>query len=181
MSRSKSFMSRETTFLRAAEETDVGFLHSLRNDLALQSQLLSIPRANSMTKVRQWLSGIETDERSVFFVIHSNSGDGAIGFIQVREICTIHRRGSLGICITEDARGEGYGSNAILMVEDYCSRVFGLRKLTLHALATNDSAVRLYVKLGYEKAGIHRDHFYHDGAFHDVVIMEKLFNQSVPI
>ena len=49
----------------------------------------------------------------------------------------------------------------------------GLRKLVLEVTAANAEAIRLYQAAGYLKVGIHREHFFHDGRYEDVIVMEK--------
>lgn len=173
-------MAKAGTALRAPEAGDVRFLRALRNDVALQTQLLSLPRPNSDDRVREWIGSLARDEASLFFIIHSVAEAAPVGFIQVREMHLVHRRGVLGICLAEAVRGKGHGSAAIGMVEDYARRVFGLRKLTLQVLASNTGAVRLYEKLGYTTVGVLRGHFMNDGVFHDVTLMEKFLAPEVP-
>lgn len=160
------------TCLRAPLAEDIFFLQGLRNDMELQSQLMSLPRPNSPDKVREWLNRIANDERSVFFVIHEHGATQAIGFIQVREMDFIHGHGSLGICLEAQARGRGHGGAAVRLVQNYCKSVFGLRKLILQVLASNEGATRLYQRLGWKLVGCLERHFYHKGSYHDVCIME---------
>jgi len=173
-------MAKGGTALRAPEASDVPFLRALRNDVALQTQLLSLPRPNSDDRVREWIGSLARDEASLFFIIHAVAEAAPVGFIQVREMHMVHRRGVLGICLAEAARGQGHGSAAMEMMEDFARRVFGLRKLTLQVLASNTEAVRLYERSGYTTVGVLRGHFMNGGFFHDVALMEKFLAAEVP-
>lgn len=161
------------TSLRPSLTEDIPFLQGLRNDLELQSQLMSLPRPNSPDRVREWVARISSDERSVFFIIQKAGGREALGFIQVREIDFIHGHGSLGICLGAEARGLGHGGEAVQIVQDYCRSIFGLKKLTLQVLAANTGAIRLYQRLGWRLVGTLERHFYHDGSHHHVCLMER--------
>jgi len=41
-------------------------------------------------------------------------------------------------------------------------------------LASNIRAIALYPKVGFSEVGVHHAHHYFRGAYHDVLIMEKL-------
>ena len=72
------------TLLREPRAEDAYALQELRNDLELQTSLLSLGRPNPAEKVRGWVEAIHNDPASVFFVI-ACAGDGRfVGFIQVR-------------------------------------------------------------------------------------------------
>ena len=58
-------------------------------------------------------------------------------------------------------------------LEDYARSICNLHKICLRVLAANAPAVRLYERCGFETAGVLREHFYHQDAYHDVAIMEK--------
>lgn len=159
--------------LRAWASGDIDALGRLRNDLSLQEMLMSQPRPNSEARVQDWLTEKSNRDDGVFFVIAEKASDRVLGYIQVLNISDIHGTGDLGICISPDEQGGGYGSAAMLLLESYLSRVFGLRKLLLHVLADNEGALAFYLKLGFEEVGKLRDHFQNDGRFRDVIVMEK--------
>lgn len=162
------------TLLREPRAEDAYALQELRNDLELQTSLLSLGRPNPAEKVRGWVEAIHNDPASVFFVI-ACAGDGRfVGFIQVRAMDFVHGHGTVGLAIGQASRGSGHGGNALRMVEEYLISTFGLRKLLLNVASANEKAFRLYLKLGYREVGVLKEHFFNKGAFHDVKIMEKI-------
>lgn len=169
----ESIVSEGDTALVAPSNEDIDFLKSLRNDLDLQCQLLSLPRPNSHSRVAEWVRAMNDDDSTLFFTIRSLAKDSPVGFVQIREMHHVHRRGYLGICIAPHACGQGYGKSSIRLVEKFVTGVFNLRKLVLHVLGSNEKAISLYQSLGYTEVGVLREHFYNDGLFHDVKIFEK--------
>jgi len=159
--------------LRAPEERDLETLRDLRNDFALQGTLMARPRANGMARVRRWIEDRLADPDAVFFVIARRQDDAALGFVQVLAMDLVSGVGELGICCAEAARGQGHGGEALRLLEDYLTGIFNLRKLVLKVLAQNSGAVRFYERLGFDTVGTHRRHFFRDGAYHDVTVMEK--------
>ena len=163
------------TVLRAPQESDLGLLFALRNNVRLQMLLLAQPRANSLARVQEWVSKMAGDPQCVFFVIGSvQKKFSAIGYIQLTHLDPVHGTADLGICLAESARGKGHAAEALRLLEQYSRDVFNLRKILLRVLASNERAIALYKKVRYRKVGVLRQHFYQQGAFHDVLIMEKI-------
>ncbi len=163
--------------LRAWAQDDLDALGKLRNDLTLQEMLMSQPRPNSADRVRDWLTEKSGRDDGVFFVIAERDSNRVLGYVQVVKMNTLHGTGELGLCIGPDLQGNGYGSSAMALLEDYLQRVFGLRKLLLQVLADNEVAVNFYRKLGFDEVGRLQDHFLNNGEYRDVVIMEKFLAQ----
>lgn len=160
--------------LRAPMEGDRRFLMALRNDVALQAQLMALPRANSLQRVDEWLGRMLSDPACVFFVVAGKADDQPLGYVQVARIDQVHGVGELGICLAESGRGGGRAAETVGLLEAYVRRVFNLRKITLQVLASNQRATGFYAKSGYGLVGVLKRHFYHDQAYHDVAIYEKL-------
>lgn len=163
--------------LRQPEDSDLDLLVSMRNNLNLQAMLMSLPRASNTQRVRDWLNNHLSNPQSVFFIIAEINTNIPCGYIQVTNINFIHRNGELGICIDPSFQGKGYGKQAIYLLEKYIQEVFDLYKLMLKVLENNLTAIHLYEALGYQKIGVYKEHFYHQGYRHNTVAMEKLLRQ----
>lgn len=165
--------------LRAPEDGDWFVLHQLRNDVVTQVALMSTPRANSMERVRHWVSQVSADAGSLFYVIAGlDDGDpvrrGAVGYIQLVNMNPLHGHGELGICLSEGSRSRGYAADAIETLLRHAVQVFSLRKVTLRVRRDNIKAIALYHRTRFREVGVLQAHHYHDGSYHDVVIMERL-------
>ena len=164
--------------LRQPLEEDIPVLVSLRNNLELQTKLMSLPRANTTQKVKNWLDSNLNNPQTVFFIIAENKTNQACGYIQLINMNFIHGFGELGICISPLAQNKGYGKEAVTLLEKYVIEIFKIRKIILKVLLDNQPAIYLYEKLGYQKVGVHYQHFYNRCQFYDVLIMEKLLDSS---
>ena len=80
--------------------------------------------------------------------------------------------GIVGLAVAPGDRRRGVAS-ALLAAAEQHARVRGARKLSLRVLGTNETAMRLYERLGFRREGTLRDEFRIDGRFVDDVLMAK--------
>lgn len=160
--------------LRAPLERDLDVLTVLRNDAELQARLLAVPRPSSPERVREWLARRAQDPHEVLFVVVASTTDECLGFCQLVQMDFTHGHAQLGLVLAEGARGRGYGAEALALLERYARDTLNLRKLVLQVSGENLGALRVYAREGYRTVGTLAGHFYHAGAYHDVVVMEKL-------
>lgn len=164
-------LKHQQTQLRPFQKEDLALLYTLRNNIDLQSNLLSVPRANSMVKVEEWVQR-KNHAEGVFFII-ANALNEAIGFIQAQNIQLLHGHAELGICLSDSTQGKGHGYNAYTLLEAYLRDVFNLRKMILYVRNDNASAIAFYHKLNFQEVGVLRGHFYYQQTYYDVLLMEK--------
>lgn len=160
--------------LRAWANEDLPALQALRNDVPLQRQLMAQPKGSSLDQVRAWLTARSQTADAVFFVIADRASNQALGYVQLLDMDLFHGSGRLGICIGPQAQGHGYGGETLALLADYVRETFGLRKIVLEVLASNEGAIRLYLRHGYREVGRWQQHFRIASGYADVVIMEKL-------
>ena len=69
----------------------------------------------------------------------------------------------------------GYGIGKNLLKEFiHWADSNGIKKITLHALETNDKAIRLYQNYGFEVEGIlKKDKFLSDGNYYNTIVMGR--------
>ena len=85
-----------------------------------------------------------------------------------------YRRTEIGINIISTHQGQGYGSEAIKWALNWGFHYAGLHKIEIGAFSHNERAVRLYKRLGFVEEGRLRDHFWHEGAWSDLVMLSML-------
>jgi RimJ/RimL family protein N-acetyltransferase len=77
----------------------------------------------------------------------------------------------VGLNILAPYQGKGYGSEAIKWSLRWGFLHGNLHKIELGYFGWNTEAGRLYRKLGFVDEGRKRDHFWHDGAYYDEVML----------
>jgi len=87
---------------------------------------------------------------------------------------TLARHASVGISLTMDSAGQGYGSDALRVLVDYAFTRRNLRRVHLSVIASNERAIASYRKVGFVEEGRRREHCWVRGAYVDEVIMGLL-------
>jgi len=166
----------ERVILRPWQEADVAALLELRNDFALQSMLMTQPRPNTVERVRAWLTGKSSTPNVLFFVIEDVATGSACGYIQAVDLDTLNGTCTCGVCIRPSEHGSGIGREALTLLEAYLHGTFAIRKIVVQVLGRNARARRFFGGRGFHEVGTLRQHFLHDGALEDVVLLEKFLS-----
>jgi phosphinothricin acetyltransferase len=81
--------------------------------------------------------------------------------------------GDFSVYVARSARGTGVGS-ALLRALEERARQIGYHKLVLAAFPNNVDGMRLYQRRGFETVGTYHEQGRLDGAWVDVILMEKI-------
>ena len=79
---------------------------------------------------------------------------------------------NLGMGVAKGYRGTGVGS-ALMDYAIRWARGKGVEKIELSVFSTNETAIRLYEKFGFEREGVARQQFLIDGRYVDEVMMGR--------
>ena len=78
-----------------------------------------------------------------------------------------HKAGLWGMYIAPSARGRGIGAALIQTALNYAASAWGVRQVNLRVNTRNQSAVALYLKLGFVQFGLEHDSLLINGEYHD--------------
>ena len=81
------------------------------------------------------------------------------------------------IYVGREARGAGIGK-ALLAAVIERARELRYHKLVLAAFPQNEAGMRLYTRFGFREVGVYREQGLLDGCWMDVIIMERLLDES---
>ena len=145
------------------------------NDFAMTGNLAMLPRPMTFEQEDAWYERASSDERNPTFAIYERTTWRTIGNCGLIDVDLIHRHAEVGIAIGEaDARGQGYGTEAMRLLLDYAFTVLGLRNVMLRVYEYNDAGRRSYAKVGFKEIGRRRQSRWHNGRFWDVILMDIL-------
>ncbi|ANJ67711.1 hypothetical protein A9404_10295 [Halothiobacillus diazotrophicus] len=168
----------EKISLRCWKPDDIPLLAAIRNDIKIQSQLLSRPRGSTDEQVIHWLKKQTTQNGCILLIIALRDNDQAIGYIQVANIDSTDRRGELGITLHSTYQGKGYGSIAIKLMSEFVRKTWNFNKLMLKVRTDNEYAIKSYKKCGFISVGTFHKHTFLDGQWLDIDLMELIFSNE---
>lgn len=123
-----------------------------------------------------WMDTVVCDGDVVQYIIEYDGEP--VGSVYFRDIDRKNRNAEFGIFVGEDsAVGKGVGKEAAELFLDYGFMVLGLHRISLRVLPYNETAIRLYRKIGFQQEGVFRHLVYLDGAWQDVIFM-AVINQD---
>ncbi|MBM9520041.1 GNAT family N-acetyltransferase [Desulforhopalus vacuolatus] len=128
------------------------------------------------TKEQQfrWFGKLQNDDTKIVCAICRNIDQIHIGNVSLDMIDLRHRNARLSIFIANPAaRGQGYGSEALTLQEQYAFFKLKLHKIWCKTDAGHPEVLHFYERLGYLQEGLLREHEVKDGQFVDKVILAK--------
>ncbi len=166
-------MVAEEFILRPIEDTDVGLLHELLNDSSSQQLVGGSVMPMSKTQVLEWLQAKRNTRDTYQFGIEA--GGGLCGYAQLVGINRVDGHATLGINILSRYQGQGLGKAALQRLHEFAKHRLLLRKIVLYVRSDNDSAINVYLKLGYQQVGTLAQHVKTVAGYVDLQIMEIMF------
>jgi len=157
-------------------EEDIEKLMQLRNDIKLQSQLLSRVKGSNVERTRQWLQQRSLGPGNILLIIADNNNNVPLGYIQFIDIDPIDQVAKLGICLSPEAQGKGIGPEVLLLAFNYLHNFSDVRKIILEVREDNERAIKCYERIGFKRCGKYLQHKYIEGKWHDLIIMELFLN-----
>ncbi len=169
----------EKVLLRAIERADVEALARMGLDpvtFRLMDDTPYVPTtvADALKRFDAGSSYRPDDEKVPFAI----DVDGvAVGDISLWGINTYNRRAHLGLGLLPEARGKGYGTDAIRVLLRYAFEDRGLNRVQLEALTSNAAGLAAYRKAGFVEEGVTRQDSWVGGRFVDQVVMSVLADE----
>jgi len=170
-------LAGEQIQLRALEDADLPDLVRWwrEPEWAIFQQLTVRPRTvgDVAEQFRRW-SANKGDAGDVGFCVTDRESGRLVGHATLSGAQLLTRAATLTVMIGSEYVGSGYGTDAVRTLVDYGFREMGLNRIQLHVFAFNARARATYRKVGFKDEGVLRETAFHDGAFHDEVVMSML-------
>jgi L-amino acid N-acyltransferase YncA/protein-tyrosine-phosphatase len=163
--------------IREARADDLETIRAIYNE-GIADRIATLDEdPKSIEEISAWFDA--HGERYAVLVAERN--DRVVGWASLNPYshrCAYRGVADLSVYVARDARGTGVGSTLLEALHTRAKSV-GFHKIVLFALANNAAGRRLYDRCGYREVGVFRDQGKLDGAFVDVVAMEKLLRPLV--
>jgi len=162
--------------VRSADERDAKELSELRLQIDGETENLDRESGEAFIDVLGFEQLIQTDSanpRNLFLVAQVD--DRIVGFsrCQGNSLKRMVHKVEFGVCILKEFWGCGIGNNLLKTSIDWADSS-GITKINLSVLQTNDKAIRLYQKLGFEIEGVLKnDKILSDGNYYNTIMMGR--------
>jgi len=122
-----------------------------------------------------WLLEKVAKGNVIQFIIIEKISKKEIGSVYLRDVDYCTKEAEYGIFIGEtDAKGKGYGTEAISLTVEYAFNIIKLSRLTLRVLSKNKYAIQSYQKAGFKEYLNSPSHIMIQGKSENMVYMELL-------
>lgn len=160
----------ETQIIYPSEKYFESF-HEALSTVARERVYIEMIEAPPLEKVSGFQKELMSKNGPVYYAIQ---GDRVVGWCDVfpEHNPRQSHRGGLGMGLLPEFRGEGIGGKLLKAVLDHAKN-FGLEKVELHVYTSNEPAIALYKKFGFEQEGLIKKYRKLDGNYFDCLAMGK--------
>jgi RimJ/RimL family protein N-acetyltransferase len=165
-----TFLRGDRLTLRTVEREDLALYQRLRNDPEVGTALgLHVPVTADQVERDYFEERVLGDDTITLLACVDDDRPIGVVHLALGRVQVVSGYGEMGIWLLPEYHGEGYGTEASATVIDYAFDELRLHRVLARAIATNAASCRVWEKLGFTEEGVHRDEFFKDGAFVDVV------------
>lgn len=167
----------ERIMLREYRKEDLPYMRKWVNDDEITQFLSNIfLYPHTLNDTENFLNTMLEGNTSIKgFVIANKETEEYIGQIDLIKLDWVNRVGTLGIVIgNKEYLSNGYGTEAIKLLQEFAFNKLNLHKLYLEVRAFNERAIRCYKKCGFKEEGRIRENFFVDGKYTDTLFMGVL-------
>lgn len=119
----------------------------------------------------QWFQHMLDKDEGFPFAVRRRDDDKLVGFTVVDDIFWQGRHCQFIIGIDPSQHGRGYGTDAMRVMLKYVFLEMNLNRVGLDVLGYNDTALKVYQKVGFKLEGTRRCYAFRDGIYYDMHVM----------
>jgi RimJ/RimL family protein N-acetyltransferase len=171
------FLIGERVYLRPLEREDAPHIQRWTNDPALR-RLTGAVTPMTRAGAEAYVARVQGDESRIWFIVALRADGRVIGEVGLLRMFYPWRTTDLTIILgEEDARGAGYGTEAITLLLDYAFGQLGFHRVSIGVVGFNERALRFYERIGFRREGLQQDGYYDDYRYHDFVMLRLLADE----
>ncbi len=163
-------------YLRALEPPDVELLYQWENDTSIW-RISNTSAPFSKDVLQRYISDSRSDiyaSKQLRLVICKKDGT-AIGTVDLFDFDPNHRRAGIGILIAEKKeRRNGYASEALNLLADYCFSTLNLHQLYCNISSDNKPSIGLFKKNKFREAGKKKQWIRDGSKFLDEYLLQRI-------
>ncbi|MEC0127165.1 GNAT family N-acetyltransferase [Paenibacillus pabuli] len=165
-----------TFSIRSADEKDAGEISSLRVQMDGETENMDREQGEGFIDSAGFEEIIRLDtekQRNLFLVAIVK--EQIVGFSRCEgvDLKRFSHKVEFGVCIAREFWGYGMGKKLLETSMNWAD-TNGIKKMTLNVLGTNEKAMELYKRMGFEIEGmLKRDRRHANGQYYDTVVMGR--------
>lgn len=167
--------------LRELERKDLAIINSWRNDPELIQFLGATYRYINPDVDDRWFDGYMANRNStVRCAVVSEDSDDILCLATLADINHLNQSAVFHIMIGEQGnQGKGIGTFAVTNMLHHAFYNLNLHRVELDVLTSNERAIHLYEKVGFQREGLKRQVVYKNGKFVDMYCYAILKDEFV--
>ncbi|MFD5118966.1 GNAT family N-acetyltransferase [Streptomyces sp. NPDC058385] len=176
-----AFWVGERVRLRGVEAGDWGVFMRFAEEEELLADLVQVPRSGE--RFRAWAgeeAGAAGDGDLFRLVVEEVRTGDAVGSVGVHRADPRAGVFEYGVTIGAGHRREGYAAEAVVMLLRYMFDERRFHKCEARVFAHNEASLAFQRRLGFVEEGRLRDHVFHGGRHHDLVLLGMLGREFAP-
>lgn len=166
-------VQRGGLIIRLLEHGDLEAARQLHNDETTLLQL-SNPFPVSIKQQDLWYETMSLSQTSRRYSIIEADTGAFVGLFRVDQMDLINRSVCIGLDIVQARRGRGYARSVYEYFIDFFFNTVGMNRLFLVTIDSNKAARNLYISLGMQDEGRHREAIWRNGEYVDLIQMSLL-------
>jgi RimJ/RimL family protein N-acetyltransferase len=155
---------------RPVQKSDASFISRVRNSVT--HEFLHSTGTFTVEEVEQWLD----TKYPFFYIIETNITKQPVGYFRLSDYNPNTNSIQIGADLAEEFRGLGLGYESYVEFMSFLEERFGIEIYLLQVLGTNQRALNLYKKLGFEIDKIEKNSIEKNGKRVDNIFMKKVKN-----
>jgi len=167
----------EKVFLRHLKKSDIEGVWNNFNEVLEDGIFLPVlSPVKSEYEKKGWYENIKKEKEVCIVAVHPNlkSPFNILGQCEISNIeweASTHV-GNLGIIVKQKYRDMGLGCHLIDLAIRESKKLNNKEKIILSCFSTNERAIYLYKKMGFQVIGIRKKQFYMDSIYYDEILMD---------
>jgi RimJ/RimL family protein N-acetyltransferase len=177
MVKPKEFFQKNLSYnIRSAIEKDAKNLSDVRVEIDGETENLDREKGESYIDEENFKQLIKEDTESVhnlFLVCEVNGRIVGFSRCEGNDLKRMSHKVEFGVCVLKDFWGYGIGTNLLKETIKWAD-TSGIKKITLNVLESNEKAIMLYKRYGFEVEGVlKKDKVLSDGNYYNTVVMGR--------
>lgn len=163
-----------TVSLRALEPEDLQFLFDTENDESFW-EVSHTQTPFSKFLLKQYLENAHLDifeAKQLRLIIEEKLNNTPVGMIDLFDFNPQHFRAGIGVLIHQKYQKNGFASEALQLLINYCFTHLNLHQMYANITSDNSKSIALFKKHKFTEIGLKKDWTFNNGKFKDEILFQ---------